>query len=97
MAKKIVEVEVVVCDHVDDKGACSSEGTRQAIKECAVCKKDLCSRHYQSFSISSLSSPVGAGVSLTYFLCWQHAEEFVKTVIQTLGDARPVPYGGMAK
>ncbi len=97
MAKKIVEVEVFLCDHVDDKGACNGEGSRQAIKECAVCSKDLCSKHYQTFTISSLSSPSGAGVSLTYFLCWQHAEEFVSTVIQTLGDARPVPYGGMAK
>lgn len=97
MAKKIVEVEVLLCDHVDDKGACNGEGSRQAIKECAVCGKDLCSKHYQTFTISSLSSPSGAGVSLIYFLCWQHAEEFVSTVIQTLGDARPVPYGGMAK
>ncbi|HWP90860.1 MAG TPA: hypothetical protein VNN20_01495 [Thermodesulfobacteriota bacterium] len=98
MSKKIVNIEVFECDHVDEKGVrCDSEGQRQAIKECAVCKKDLCSRHYQTFSISSLSSPAGTGVSLTYFLCWQHAEEFVNTVVQTLGDSRPVPYGGMAK
>lgn len=97
MAKKIVEVEVFTCDHVDERGHCNSEGSRQAIKECAICKKDLCSKHYQTFSISSLSSPVSTGVSLTYFLCWKHAEEFINTIIQTLGDARPVPYGGMAK
>ena len=46
MSMKIVTVEVFQCDHVDEKGVqCTSDGSRQAIKECSVCKKDLCSRH----------------------------------------------------
>ncbi len=98
MAKGTVTVEVVYCDQVDEKGvSCTSEGSKQAIKECAVCKKDLCSRHYETFNLSKLSGPSGGGVSLTYFFCWEHAEEFINTVIKTLGDVRPVPYGGMAK
>jgi len=71
--------------------------TCQAIKECSVCKKDLCSRHYETFSLSRLSSSNSAGTSLTYFFCWEHAEEFIDTLVKTLGDTRPVPYGGMAK
>jgi hypothetical protein len=97
MAKKTVTIEVFQCDQIDEKGACTNDGSRQAIKECAVCKKDLCSRHYETFSLSKLSSPTGSGVSLTYFFCWEHAEEFVNTLIKTLGDTRPVSYGGMAK
>ncbi|HZX14568.1 MAG TPA: hypothetical protein VFF49_09250 [Thermodesulfobacteriota bacterium] len=98
MSMKIVTVEVFQCDHVDEKGVqCTSDGSRQAIKECSVCKKDLCSRHFETFSLSRLSSPNSAGTSLTYFFCWGHAEEFVNTLVKTLGDTRPVPYGGMAK
>src|SRR3989337_2348854 len=45
MSIKIVTVEVLQCDHVDEKGVqCTSDGSRQAIKECSVCKKDLCSK-----------------------------------------------------
>ena len=98
MSMKIVTIEVLQCDHVDEKGVqCTSDGSRQAIKEWSVCKKDLCSRHYETFSLSRLSSPNSAGTSLTYFFCWEHAEEFINTLLKTLGDTRPVPYGGMAK
>ncbi|HEY7535618.1 MAG TPA: hypothetical protein VH878_06690 [Thermodesulfobacteriota bacterium] len=97
MAKITMTIEVFQCDHVDEQGACTSDGSRQAIKECSVCKKDLCSRHYETFSLSRLSSASGSGTSLTYFFCREHAEEFINTLVKTLGDTRPVPYGGMAK
>ncbi len=94
MAKRTVTIEVFQCDYVDEKGVpCTNDGSRQAIKECAVCKKDLCSRHYEMFSLSNTSGRT----SLTYFFCQEHAEEFINTLIKTLGDTRPVPYAGMAK
>ncbi|GBD39408.1 MAG: hypothetical protein KatS3mg078_1945 [Deltaproteobacteria bacterium] len=94
MSKKTVTIEVFECDYVDENGVrCTNEGQRQAIKECAMCKKDLCSRHYEMISISS----IGGRTSLTYFFCPEHAEEFINTLIKTFGDTRPVAYAGMAK
>lgn len=94
MSKKTVTIEVFECDYVDENGVrCTNEGQRQAIKECAMCKKDLCSRHYEMISISS----TGGRTSLTYFFCPEHAEEFINTLIKTFGDTRPVAYAGMAK
>jgi len=94
MAKKTVTIEVFECDHVDGNGVpCANEGGRQAIRECALCKKDFCSRHYEMLSVST----TGGRTYLTYFFCPEHAEEFVNTLIKTFGDTRPVPYAGMAK
>jgi len=93
MSKMTVTVEVYKCDHVEGGEPCTSEGNRQAIKECSMCGKDICGRHYETVSITSTRGRV----SLTYFFCYDHAEEFVQTLIKTLGDTRPVPYAGMAK
>lgn len=94
MAKKTVSIEVFECDHVDENGArCANEGPRQAIKECALCRKDLCSRHYETLSVTRM----GGTTALTYFFCSEHADEFLNTLVKTFGDTRPIPYAGMAK
>ncbi|MCH8029247.1 MAG: hypothetical protein IH874_04875 [Candidatus Dadabacteria bacterium] len=94
MAKKTITVEIYRCDYVDPEGnACTAEGERQAIRQCAMCKTDLCSRHYQMWQVSSQAGRT----SLTYHFCEKHAEEFIETLVKTLGDTRPVFYAGMAK
>ena len=94
MSKKTITVEVYQCDYVDEEGQrCTMQGERQAIKQCAICKKDFCSRHYQVWQVTSQPGRT----SLTYHFCPEHAEEFIDTLIKTLGDSRPVPYAGMAK
>jgi hypothetical protein len=94
MSKKTITVEMYQCDHTDEKGnRCINEGERQAVKECAMCKKDLCSRHYEMLTVSRM----GGGTALSYFFCSDHAKEFIKTLAKTFGDTSPVPYAGMAK
>jgi hypothetical protein len=94
MSKKTVTIEVFECDHVDGNGVrCANEGPRQAIKECALCRRDLCSRHYEMLSVTRM----GGMNALTYFFCSEHADEFLSTLIKTFGDTGPVAYAGMAK
>ncbi|MGQ0793581.1 MAG: hypothetical protein ACT4NX_05765 [Deltaproteobacteria bacterium] len=97
MGKKTITVDIFQCDFIDDKGSCSNEGERPAIKQCAICKKDLCNRHYETFNIQKLSGPTGASGTLIYFFCWDHSQEFINMLVQTLGDTRPIAYAGMAK
>ena len=93
MSKKEVTVEIYQCDDLETDGSrCEIEGERQAIKECALCKKDLCSRHYNVLSVTKSGSIV-----LTYFFCSEHAEEFIDTLKKTFGDTGPIAYAGMAK
>lgn len=93
MSKKKITLEVFQCDHVDDEnGRCDMEGERQAIKQCAMCNNDLCSRHYQMLCVTR-----GGSTILSYFFCASHADEFLDTLIKTFGDSRPVAYAGMAK
>lgn len=94
MAKKTIQIDIFICDHVDEEGnECENEGERNAIKQCAMCQKDLCSRHYEYLSVTSKTNRV----SLSYYFCFDHAEEFMNTLIDTFGDTRPVAYAGMAK
>lgn len=93
MSKREVTIEIYKCDHKNDSGeSCTVEGERQSIKVCAMCNKDLCSRHYQVLTVTRGGSNV-----LSYFFCPDHADEFVETLVKTFGDTRPVPYAGMAK
>ena len=94
MSKKTITVERYQCDYVYDDGTRGDgEGERQGIKACALCKKDLCSRHYEQIVVSSR----GGRDTLTYHFCEDHTQEFMDTLINTFGDTRPVAYGGMAK
>ncbi len=94
MAKKRITIDVYQCDNLDQNGdRCTSEGERHAIKQCAMCKKDLCSRHYEMLTVARM----GGITALTYSFCHDHSEEFIKTLSDTFGDTSPVPYGGMAK
>ena len=93
MSKKEVTIEIYQCDDTEaDGNRCEIEGERQAIKECALCKKDLCSRHYNVLSVTKSGSIV-----LTYFFCSEHAEEFINTLKKSFGDTGPIAYAGMAK
>ena len=93
MSKKEITVEIYQCDELEKDGEpCTLEGERQAIKECVMCKKDLCSRHYNVLSVTRSGS-----IILTYFFCSKHSDEFINTLVKTFGDTRPVPYAGMAK
>lgn len=95
MSKKQVTIDIYECDQLDEDGVrCTIEGERQAIKQCALCKKDLCNRHYEALSVTRTG---GGGTLLTYFFCSEHSEEFLVTLIKTFGDTRPIPYAGMAK
>ncbi len=94
MSKKTITVEIYQCDYVDENGErCTMQGERQAIKSCAMCKKDLCSRHYEFWEIKS--NP--GRPSLSYHFCPEHAREFIETLVKTLGDSRPIASAGMAK
>lgn len=93
MSKRKISVEIYQCDDIGENGErCTLEGERLAIKECVMCKKDLCSRHYQVLSVTKSGNTV-----LTYFFCSEHSEEFLDTLVKTFGDTRPVAYAGMAK
>lgn len=93
MSKREVTIELFRCDHVDDSGnRCELEGERQSIKQCALCKTDLCSRHYEYLSVTK-----HGGTILSYFFCKKHADEFIDTLINSFGDSRPITTGGMAK
>lgn len=94
MSSKTIQVEIFQYDHVNDDGErCASEGERVSIKKCALCNKDLCSRHYEQISVSSR----GGRESLIYHFCDEHTQEFMDTLVNTFGDTRPVSYAGMAK
>jgi len=94
MSKKTITVEMYQCDYEHEDGTrCDSEGERQGIKPCALCKKDLCSRHYEQVSVSSR----GGRETLIYHFCEDHTQEFMDTLINAFGDTRPVAYAGMAK
>lgn len=94
MSKRTVEIDLFQCDNIDDKNGerCTSEGERQQIRQCALCNMDLCSRHYQTLSVSSNNVRY-----LTYFFCKDHSKEFIETLIKTFGDVSPIESGGMAK
>ena len=93
MSMRTVKVEMFQCDYVDKNGErCDTEGERLQIRECALCHMDLCSRHYQTLSVSNNNVRY-----LTYFFCENHSDEFVNTLMQTFGDVSPVETGGMAK
>ncbi len=93
MSKREVTIELFQCDHVDETGEkCELEGERQAIKQCALCQTDLCSRHYDYLAVTRYG-----GTFLSYFFCKEHADEFTDTLIKTFGDSRPITTGGMAK
>ena len=93
MSKKTVTLEIFQCDHMDDSSnQCNIEGERQAIKQCALCQKDLCSRHYEMLTVNR-----HGGTILSYFFCSEHADEFIETLVKTFGDTKPIPYAGMAK
>lgn len=93
LSKKQITVDIYQCDHIDEESSrCDIEGERQSIKQCAMCKMDLCSRHYQMLSVTRSGSTL-----LSYFFCPKHAEEFIDTLVKTFGDSRPISYAGMAK
>jgi len=93
MSKRKISIEIYQCDDIgENRERCTLEGERLAIKECVMCKKDLCSRHYQVLSVTKSGNTV-----LTYFFCSEHSEEFLDTLVKTFGDTRPVAYAGMAK
>ncbi len=93
MSKRTVKVDMYHCDYTEKSGKrCDLEGEKQQMRQCAMCSKDLCSRHYQSLSVSNNNVR-----HLTYFFCEEHSEEFINTLIKTFGDTTLVEGGGMAK
>jgi len=90
MFKRTVTIKIFECDHVDEYGIrCTNEGERNAIKKCAMCKKDLCSKHYETISVLYKGRTV-----LTYFFCPKHANDFIDTVVQVFGDTGPIEAPG---
>ena len=53
---------------------------------------DICSRHYQLITVSRSGS-----ILLSYYFCFDHAEEFITGRIEEFGDTRPTGAGGMGK
>lgn len=93
MSKRTVKIDLFQCDYTDKDGdRCDMEGERQQIRQCALCNKDLCSRHFQTLAVSNNNMRY-----LTYFFCEEHSEEFLNTLINTFGDTSPIEGGGMAK
>ena len=93
LSKKEVTVEIFQCDVIEADGSqCPIEGERMAIKQCALCSKDLCSRHYYVLNVTKSSS-----IALTYFFCSDHTDEFINTLKKTFGDTGPIAGAGMAK
>lgn len=93
MSVKTIEVEIYRCDHASGSGErCEVEGERHAIRQCAKCGMDVCSRHYQLITVNR-----SGGILLSYYFCFPHAEEFVAGIVEDLGDTRPSASGGMGK
>jgi len=94
MSKRTIEVDIYQCDYVDERGnRCDKEGERQAIRACALCGMDLCSKHYEMVQVGGM----GSRANLMYHFCEDHMDEFLDTLIKTFGDTRSVGYAGMAK
>ncbi len=93
MSVKTIEVEIYQCDHVSPGGErCELSGERNQIKQCVRCGMDICSRHYQLITVNR-----SGGTLLSYYFCFDHAEEFINSHIEDLGDTRPTGAGGMGK
>ncbi len=93
MSVKTIEVEIYQCDHENPKGdQCELQGERTQIKQCIKCGIDICSRHYQLITVNRSGSTL-----LSYYFCFSHAEQFIKSLITELGDSRPSAAGGMGK
>lgn len=91
MSKREIEVEIYLCDHVDEDGQrCEVTGDREAIKECGVCRNDVCITHYDLTTVTLL----GTREHFTYYFCEEHTEEFRKTLIEKFGDTSPVKQEG---
>jgi len=86
MSKKTITVELYRCDHVEGEKPCPEEGNRLTIKECTMCKKDLCNRHYAIVSVETTKSRM----MLTYIFCFEHADEFIQAIVGKFGDPRQV-------
>ena len=93
MSVKTIEVDIYQCDHKDArKQQCELQGERNQIKQCVKCGMDICSRHYQLITVNR-----GGSTLLSYYFCFNHAEEFLGALIEDLGDTRPTGSGGMGK
>ncbi len=91
MAKKQVEITLYTCDHVDPEGnKCTNDGPRDSIESCHICKKDLCSSHIQTMTVSSKQFRQ----SIVYYICYEHKQEFINRLIEKFGDTRPVAQTG---
>jgi len=93
LSVKTIEVEIYQCDHLSPSGErCELSGERNSIKQCIKCGMDICSRHYQLITVNRSGS-----ILLSYYFCFDHAEEFVAGHIKEFGDSRPTAAGGMGK
>ena len=93
MAKTTITVEIYECDHIDDSGnKCDLKGERNSIKECAICKIDLCSRHYQFLTVNR-----HGGNMLSYYFCNEHSNDFIESLVEKYGDTRPQASPNMGK
>ncbi len=102
MSKTTIEVEVIQCDHVDERGErCTIEGNRDVIKNCHVCHIDLCKTHCQITTVVFLQA--GGDVSslfhghrlrFLYYFCSEHSALFESTVIERYGEGLNLPNVG---
>lgn len=100
MSKREIELEVYQCDHENGQGKrCVNEGNREEMRECHVCRQDLCKEHCEITTISFLA--VGDQISnnllrgsrlrFLYYFCDQHYQEFRKIVIERYGEGEVIP------
>lgn len=91
MSTRLTTRELFQCDHTDENGVrCESEGNRDAIKSCGICRNDLCITHYELTTVTMQ----GTRDHFTYYFCINHTDEFMENLVNKFGDTRPVPQTG---
>lgn len=100
MSKKEIKLELYQCDHTGADGQrCENQGSREDMKSCHVCRKDLCKEHCEITTVvfigdgDAISNNLlrGNRVRFLYYFCEEHYREFRSTVIERYGEGEVIP------
>jgi len=100
MSKKEIELEVYVCDHENAGGErCTIEGSRDDMKICHVCRRDLCKEHCEITTVvfigdgdrTSNNLLRGSRLRFLYYFCDRHYREFRNIVVERYGEGEVIP------
>jgi len=100
MSKREIELDVYQCDYEDAQGErCTLEGNREEMRECHVCRQDLCKEHCEITTVvfigdgDNISNNLlrGSRLRFLYYFCDHHYREFRKIVVERYGEGEVIP------